>query len=78
MLKTIEGLQGVTILSKDAQKKVNGGTVTCGFKEWDEWNGGYIWVQAPDLNGNGLTKDDAKKFAPVMGTNWCCDSCPWN
>jgi hypothetical protein len=29
MLKTIAGLQGVTILSKDAQKKISGGTWVC-------------------------------------------------
>jgi hypothetical protein len=78
MLKSISSLTGATILGKDAQKKISGGTVTCGFREWDEWNGGYIWVPAPDANGNGATKDDARKLAAAVGAGWCCNSCPWN
>ncbi len=88
MLKTIAGLQGVTILSKDAQKKVNGGTITCGFKTTDG-----TWHRAYDGDGNGATRDNALyvagtsemrvwnddgSFAGNPTGNWCCASCSWN
>jgi hypothetical protein len=39
MLKTISGLQGVTVLSKDAQKKIKGGQ-SCSYT-WQDSNGGW-------------------------------------
>lgn len=75
MLKTIAGLQGVTILSKDAQKKVTG-KGGCGFKTSnDEWG---IWIPAADMDMDGNTKEDALLMAKMLGTRWCCDSCSWN
>jgi hypothetical protein len=85
MLKTISGLQGVTILSKQAQKKIQG-SGPCGVKI------DGVWYQATDANGSGGTKDETMAVfngdaVPVDGngnpisgtvTNWCCASCPWN
>jgi len=39
MLKTISGLQGVTVLSKDSQKKIKGGQ-SCSYR-WQDSNGGW-------------------------------------
>ena len=67
MLKSIAGLQGVTILSKDAQKKV-AGKGGCGV-----FLGGEF-VQMPDFNGDGKTLDDVKEFRKSFPTmRWCCD-----
>ncbi len=81
MLKTIVGLQGVTVLSKDAQKKIYGG-YTCG-------------TVATNIDGtrcladSGISKAEAKNLSAAYnlgelnnGTysgftdlNWCCASC---
>lgn len=88
MLKTITGLQGVTILSKEAQKKIGGGK-NCGFK-----TSSGAWIEVVNPSGGG-TRDIAiglanstsnyyeqfaNGFEVDLGTptgNWCCDSCPW-
>jgi hypothetical protein len=75
MLKTIAGLQGVTVLSKEAQKKVTGKKGGCGV--YLEGMGG--WVPVNDTNNDGATLDqveDLRKHYP--GIRWCCDSCSWN
>ncbi|MCA6494491.1 MAG: hypothetical protein IM564_04915 [Chitinophagaceae bacterium] len=72
MLKTIAGLQGVTILSKDTQKKVTG-KGKCGVLV------GGVWRGVVDTNGDGKTLDDVKELRAYFPTmRWCCDSCPWN
>jgi hypothetical protein len=86
MLKTINSLQGVNILSKQAQKKVQGG-VGCGVI-FQSPNGGQSYVvYISDENGNGRTKDDAISWASngqgiaSLGNglentgHWCCNSC---
>lgn len=81
MLKSLETLQGVKVLSRDAQKSINGGG-NCGVKV----NG--TWCMVSDFNGNGATIDDAQGMLGTSQacsdgtsgtvTNWCCDSCYWN
>lgn len=81
MLRTISGLQGVNILSKDAQKQIKG-RGPCGVKVNGEW------CYVTDTNGSGGTRDEAVGYLGASGscgggdvgtvTNWCCDSCPWN
>jgi hypothetical protein len=74
MLKSIAGLQGVTILSKDAQKKVNG-KGGCGI--YLPGTGG--WVPVTDTNGDGKTLDQVMELrAYLPNLRWCCDSCSWN
>ncbi len=87
--KTIEGLKGVHILSKAAQKKIIAGKAAgCGILvTYPGSNTRYV-LYTPDANGNGSTMDDAKKAAAssndiynenggyVQATGgWCCDSC---
>jgi hypothetical protein len=72
MLKSIAGLQGVTILSKDAQKKV-AGKGGCGVF----LHGNFIPVG--DNDGDGQTLDTVKEMRQHLPKlRWCCDSCPWN
>lgn len=71
MLKTIEGLQGVTVLGRDAQKKVTG-KGGCGVKIDGEWR------PVNDYNEDGATIDDARRISARDGVRWCCDRCPWN
>ena len=81
MLKSLENLQGVKVLNKDAQKAINGGG-NCGVKV----NG--TWCMVSDYNGSGATIDDAQALLGTSQsctdgssgtvTNWCCDSCWWN
>jgi hypothetical protein len=71
MLKKLENLQGVTVLSKEAQKKIAGGG-TCGIKFEDGW------VDGIDGQTNGMSKEQARYWSRTLGVRWCCDSCPWN
>lgn len=72
MLKKILGLQGVTVLSKDAQKKVTG-KGGCGV-----YIGG-VWRRVNDTDGDGRTLDQVNELREHLpGIRWCCDSCPWN
>ena len=81
MLRSLENLNGVKILNRDAQKTITGGG-GCGVKV------DGVWYPMPDLDGDGGTRDDAEgslgKTAVFNDgstgtiTNWCCDSCSWN
>ena len=72
MLKTIAGLQRLTVLSKDAQKKVIG-KGECGVFV------GGVWRRVNDTDGDGRTLDQVNELrANFPGIRWCCDSCPWN
>jgi hypothetical protein len=63
MLKTIAGLQNVAVLSKDAQKKIGGGTSEC----YVLWQDGHI---------SGYYGDNAYSSASTAGgQHWCCASC---
>jgi hypothetical protein len=74
MLKTIAGLQGVTIMSKDAQKKVTG-KGGCGV--YIAGMGG--WIHVNDTDGDGRTLDQVNELrSHFPSMRWCCDSCPWN
>jgi hypothetical protein len=81
MLRTLSALQGVNVLTKEAQKKIKG-RGPCGVKV----NG--TWCTVDDYNGSGGTRDDAQAMVGTSQscsdgssgtvTNWCCDSCYWN
>jgi hypothetical protein len=84
MLKTIAGLQGVTVLSKDAQKKVTGSQGTCsvylpagsklnGFS----WSASSLTYYKEDghMTIEGVSRDEADKFMAANGGRWCCTSC---
>lgn len=81
MLKTIGNLKGVTVLSKDAQKKIKG-KGACGVRV------DGTWIEVGDYDSDGRTIDDAKDSLgtwtdgesgeTVVIDRWCCDSCPWN
>jgi hypothetical protein len=71
MLRKLENLQGVTVLSKEAQKKIAGGG-TCGVKI------DGVWENALDGQQSGMSKEQAQYWSRTLGVNWCCDSCPWN
>jgi len=83
MLKTIAGLQGVTVLSRDAQKKVNGGTGTCAVYMPADWQpnhtftySGGDWTHNPDGSNTleGLSRSEVDHFM-ASGGRWCCASC---
>jgi hypothetical protein len=86
MLKTIAGLQGVNILSKDAQKKVSGGVAAtnCGVVLFNSAGNASSFWWSSDANGNGRTKDDAigemnaynaANPGGYYTAHWCCASC---
>lgn len=83
MLKTIAGLQGVAILSKEAQKKVHGGsTQGCGIVLYNSAGNAVSGWYVGDDNGNGRTKDDAiaqRNRINAKGgyyhATYCCDGC---
>lgn len=54
MLKTIAGLQGVTILGRDAQKKINGGNWTCSCSghagTWEYLDSPSVGEMVDDIN----------------------------
>jgi hypothetical protein len=70
MLKTISGLQGVTILNKEAQKKVQGGFVnSCAYYlPTGSASGGPIVTY-------NVSSREARDWARQGGGRWCCDSC---
>ena len=65
-------LQGVKILSKNAQKKISGGVaqdpVSAGTCAAEIAGGGSIGIAE-------VSKADAQAYASAHGTHWCCDSC---
>lgn len=65
MLKTIEGLQGVTILSKDAQKKISGGvTGVCAVRVSGGSYGGATGVIDFGTQSSGSAASGA-------ASSWC-------
>jgi hypothetical protein len=81
MLRTLSALQGVNVLSKEAQKKIKG-RGPCGVMV------DGTWCQVGDYDHDGATKDNAIEMLGTnqtcsdgssgTATNWCCDSCYWN
>ena len=83
MLKTIAGLQGVTLLSKDAQKKVTGSKGTCAVYlpagsqlNAFSWSGDYFnQYKDGHMTIEGVSREEADKFMAINGGRWCCTSC---
>jgi hypothetical protein len=85
MLKTIVGLQGVTILSKDAQKKLFGGLApgTCGnvmtLTDGSRCVSGGISRATAIQNSadyNNAAGDYTNGgYGGITDINWCCASC---
>lgn len=83
MLKTIAGLQGVTVLSKEAQKKVKGSQGTCAVYLPAGWAPNHnfsfsadVYTQHGDghITIQGLSRSEADHFM-ASGGKWCCSSC---
>ena len=83
MLKTIAGLQGVTILSKESQKKVKGGT-GCGVVLFNSAGNAVDFSWSIDTDHDGRTKDQAiEEMNAYNNANpggyyharYCCASC---
>lgn len=85
MLKTIAGLQGVTILSKDAQKKLFGGLApgTCG-NVITQTNGTRCVnrgiskktaIENSAAFNDGHGEYTGGGYGSVTDVNWCCASC---
>ena len=85
MLKTIASLEGVNILNKEAQKKVQGGVATnCGVVLFNSAGNASSFWWSSDANANGATKDDAigemnsynaNNSGGYYTAHWCCASC---
>jgi hypothetical protein len=69
MTNTFQFLQGVKLLSKDAQKKLSGGLALAGGSCAAEVKGGG------SIGTYNVSKADAQAYAAANGTHWCCDSC---
>ncbi len=63
MKKNILNLEGVTVLTKQQQKVVNGGAGTCAVR----YDNGVVMYN--------IDKALAVSQMSNGGTNWCCDSC---
>ena len=85
MLKTIAGLQGLTILSKDAQRKLFGGLApgSCGnvLTQTDGTrcvNSGFsrstVIQNSADFNLGGGAYGSGG-YVSITDVNWCCASC---
>jgi len=68
MMNEFQSLQGVKVLSKNAQKKISGGVAQAGTCAAEVSGGGSIGVY-------NVSKADAQAYASANGTHWCCDSC---
>lgn len=71
MLKNILTLEGVSQLSKEEQKNVNGGLMapgTCAFYGGTSGDGEPIGMA-------GVSMADAQAGAAAVGGHWCCSSC---
>jgi hypothetical protein len=77
MLKTISSLQGVSILSRDAQKKISGGLAEA---EAGAGGGYYCFAQVNgqvNLYYSASSLSQAANQAQGAATgHWCCNSCP--
>ncbi len=69
MLRKLESLQGVSVLSKEAQKKIAGGVGTCAYylPHGSATGGPIVTYNVP--------RSEAESWASQGGGNWCCDSC---
>jgi hypothetical protein len=67
MKHSILSLQGVKILSKNAQQKISGGMAQAGTCAYESLDG--------DIEEDTISKADAIAGAAANGTHWCCDSC---
>lgn len=67
MLKNILNFEGVTLLSKEQQKSVNGGEGTCAYFLGTDGDGAPI--------GQFNVSMAEAQAATSNGGNWCCDSC---
>jgi len=76
MLKTLQSLQGVSVLSKDAQKKVNGG---CGnvatFDDGSRCVVDGISKREAKQNSADFNNGNWPQLVHVTDVNWCCASC---
>jgi hypothetical protein len=68
MLRKLESLQGVSILSKEAQKKIAGGGTCAYYLPTGSASGGPIVTY-------NVSAADAQWWAGQGGGRWCCDSC---
>lgn len=68
MLKTLNSLHGVSVLSKEAQKKVTGGG-TCAYTNAD---GEVVYNVSMAEAKRGAT--ETGMLMPGSG-HWCCSSC---
>ncbi len=84
MLKTIAGLQGVTVLSKEAQKKIGGGKTECGIV--NRFGDGSRCVElvgskADAIAGMNQLHQDIQSgngegnWYSADSAGWCCASC---
>jgi hypothetical protein len=67
MTNLFQSLQGVTILNKNAQKKISGGFAAAGTCAYESADGG--------IGEEGISKAEAQAGSRANGTHWCCDSC---
>jgi hypothetical protein len=67
MTNSFQSLQGVTILSKNAQKKISGGLAAAGTCAYESPDGG--------IGEYGISRAEAQAGSRENGTHWCCDSC---
>jgi hypothetical protein len=73
MLKSLQSLQGVSVLSKDAQKKVNGG---CGVILTSHNNGSCVSGGMSKSAAIAAMKDaQAAGWGDYDNAHWCCASC---
>ncbi|MEI2711418.1 MAG: hypothetical protein V9E96_20770 [Chitinophagaceae bacterium] len=76
MLKTIASLQGVSILSREAQKKISGGLAEA------EAGASVSYTCFAQVNGqiNAYMSDNlstaANNASSAATGHWCCKSCP--
>jgi len=83
MLKTLQSLQGVSVLSKAAQKEVNGGKGTCAVHLPPDWVPDHSFSYSASrytknsdgsITIEGVSRGEADHFMS-SGGQWCCSSC---
>ncbi len=80
MLKTIAGLQGVTVLSKEAQKKIGGGVASCGNVATSADGSrcvilGRSKAEAKEQSAMFNLGYSSGEYSGYEDLNWCCASC---